>query len=207
MSPRPRKASDTEVFDALVRVMLRTGPDGLTLAAVASEAGITAGALVQRFGSKRGLVLAHARHAAATGDIGLDAPVPRARSPLATLRASTDTYAQLATTPAAALRNLAWLQRDLADPALRRNVQRMSRAARAHYETLVEAAVAAGELRAGTDAAALARLVEITLRGSFLSWALYREGPAARWLRTDLDALLAPHLAVRAVRARRPRRT
>src|SRR5215216_3346341 len=69
MSPRRRKAEDADVFAALVRVMLRCGPAELTLRAIAAEAGVTASALVQRFGSKRELLHAHARHAAATGDI------------------------------------------------------------------------------------------------------------------------------------------
>jgi AcrR family transcriptional regulator len=37
----------------MVRVMLRVGPAELTLGAIAAEAGVTAGALVQRFGSKQ----------------------------------------------------------------------------------------------------------------------------------------------------------
>ena len=52
MSTRRRKAEDTDVFAAMVRVMLRVGPAELTLGAIAAEAGVTAGALVQRFGSK-----------------------------------------------------------------------------------------------------------------------------------------------------------
>jgi hypothetical protein len=55
-------------------------------------------------------------------------------------------------------------------------------------------AVAQGELRAGTDARALARMIEVTLGGSFLAWALHREGPAATRLREDLDATLRPYL-------------
>src|SRR5215831_14188465 len=202
MSPRRRKAEDLDVFAALVRVMLRRGPAELTLREVAAEAGVTAGALVQRFGSKRALLLAHARHAAATGDIGVAAPAPRTASPLAALQLTTSVYAQLAASPRAAVRNLAYLQNDLADPALRRHLLRSSRAARAHYKKLVAEAVAAGELRADTNAAALARSIEITLGGSFLGWTLYQEGPAADWLRTDLDATLRPYL-VRQKKGRR----
>src|SRR5260221_6685677 len=69
MSPRRRKVEDVDVFAALVRVMLRRGPAELTLRAIAAEAGITAGALVQRFCSKRALLHAHARHAPATRGI------------------------------------------------------------------------------------------------------------------------------------------
>ena len=49
MSPRRRKAEDADVFAAMARVMQRVGPAELTLGAIAKEAGVTAGALVQRF--------------------------------------------------------------------------------------------------------------------------------------------------------------
>jgi AcrR family transcriptional regulator len=197
MSPRRRKAEDADVFAAMVRVMMRVGPAELTLGAIAAEAGITAGALVQRFGSKRDLMRAHARYAATTHDIGFGPPDTRTSSPLRAIRASTETYARLAASPRAALRNLAYLQHDLADPALRRNLLRLSRAARAHYEQLVADAIAAGELRADTDDRMLARLIEATLGGSFLTWTIYREGSAATWLRQNLEATLRPYLARR----------
>jgi AcrR family transcriptional regulator len=199
MSPRRRKAEDRDVFAALVRVMERRGPTELTLREIAAEAGVTAGALVQRFGSKRALLLAHARHAATTGDIGLG-PSRRASTSLTALRNVTAVHAQLARSPRAALRNLAYLHNDLSDPALRRHVLRMSRAARADYARLVAEAVAAGQLRAETNVQGLARIIEVTLGGSFLAWTVYREGSAAAWLRADLDAILEPYLADRANR-------
>src|SRR5215471_18972347 len=193
MSPRRRKAEDLDVFAALVRVMLRRGPAELTLREVAAEAGVTAGALVQRFGSKRAMLLAHARHVAATGDAGLAVP-QRTSSPLDTLRSVTTMYAELADSPRAAVRNLAYLLNDLGDPALRRHLLRLSRTARVWYEQLLTEAIAAGELHGVTDVRPLARLIEATLRGSFLSWALYREGAAAEWLREDLEAVVRPYL-------------
>ena len=197
MSPRRRKAEDADVFAALVRVMHRRGPAELTLREIAAEAGVTAGALVQRFGSKRAMLLAHARYAAATGDVGVTVPQPRTSSPLGELRSIAEAYAQLATSPRAAVRNLAYLHNDLADPALRRHLLRLSRAARTWYAERLGESVAAGELRRGTDIQSLARSIEATLRGSLLSWALYREGGAAAWLREDLEAMLRPHLVRR----------
>jgi AcrR family transcriptional regulator len=197
MSPRRRKAEDADVFAALVRVMHHRGPAELTLREIAREAGVTAGALVQRFGSKRAMLLAHARHAAASGDIGVPVPPPRTSSPLEALRSVTAVHAQLASSPRAALRNLAYLHNDMADPALHRHLLRMSRAARVYYEKLVADAVDAGELRADTNAPALARSIEVTLGGSFLAWTLYREGSAAEWLREDLEATLRPYLVRR----------
>lgn len=194
MRRRRRRVEDGEVFAALVRVMHRRGPAELTLREIAAEAGVTAGRLVQRFGSKRAMLLAHARYAAATGDVGVPVVHQRSSSPLQALRSVTALHAQLARSPRAALRNLAYLHNDLADPALHRHVLRMSRAARAHYAQLVADSVAAGELRADTDVQRLARSIEITLSGSFLAWTLYREGSAAAWLRKDLDATLRPYL-------------
>jgi AcrR family transcriptional regulator len=195
MSPRRRKAQDAEIFAALVRVMMRRGPAELTLRAIAAEAGVTASALVQRFGSKRALLLAHARHAAATGDVGLIPPALRAASPLAAIRALAAEYAQLAGSPRAAVRNLAYLQHDLADPQLRRHLLRLKHTARAHYEQLLSAAVGAGQLRDDVPIAAVARLIDVTLDGSFLSWAIHRKGAAVEWFRHDLDAVLRPYLA------------
>lgn len=195
MRSRRKKVPDSDVFDAVVRVMLRAGPDELTLAAIAAEAGLTAGALVQRFGSKRELMLAHARFAATTGDIGLKSPRSRGGSALGSIRKAVDPFAQLAASPDAALRNLAYLQRDLADPVLYGNLLKMNQTARDHYTRLVSDAIAARELRPDTDAAELARTIEVTLIGSFLTWTIYREGPAAKWMRRNLDAILRPCLA------------
>ena len=102
-------------------------------------------------------------------------------------------FAKLASSPRAALRNLAYMQSDWADAALRRHWLRHARAARARYEGLVTEAVAQGELRTGTDPQALARMIEVTLGGSFLAWTLHRDGAAATRLREDLDATLRPY--------------
>ena len=193
MTPRPRKVADATIFAAMQRVMMRVGPSELTLQAIAQEAGLTAGALVQRFGSKRGLMVALARHAA-EGSRDLDGEVRRGRrSPLAALRACAAMWAELAPDPAAATRNLAYLLNDLTDAALSEHLRSQSRATRAWYERLIREAIAAGELVPGTNPRRLARTIEATLGGSLLAWMTYREGPAAAWLRRDLDAVLEPY--------------
>lgn len=198
--PRPRKASDDDVFTAAWRVMSRLGPGELTLAAIAEEAGITAGALVQRFGGKRELLLALAERAAAAPGGYLDALRQKHRSPLATLRDYAACMAGLAPTPAALARNLAYLQIDLTDQDFRRHVAAQARATRNGIEALLREAVAAGELRAASDPASLARAVETALSGSLMTWAFYQQGPAAKWLVHDLDAVLAPWLAAKRAR-------
>jgi len=196
MSPRPRKASDEVVFAAAHRAMTRLGPGELTLAEIAAEAGVTASALVQRFGSKRDLLLRLSSLLAdSTGDLfaGLRA---LHKSPLATLRAYAECMAELGPTPEALARNLTWLLVDLTDPGFKRNVQTQTRATEREIRKLLEEAFRAGELRpiAGRKAnpAALARTVAAVISGSLMNWAFYEEGSAAAWIRRDLGMVLAP---------------
>jgi AcrR family transcriptional regulator len=203
VSPRPRKVTDEEVFAAAHRAMTRLGPGELTLSEIATEAGVTAGALAQRFGSKRALLLTLAERAAASAGDFIRELRAAHRSPLAAVRAYAECMAHLAQSPAALARNLAYLQIDLADPEFRAHLAVQARATRAGLRELLEAAVATGELVEGTDAGALARTVETVLSGSLLTWAFYHDGSAARWIRDDVEAVLAPYLAVAARSARR----
>jgi AcrR family transcriptional regulator len=204
MPGRRQKVTDDEVFAAAQRAMSRKGPHELTLADIAGEAGVTAGLLVQRFGSKRDLFVAlTARFADSAGPIfaGLRAAH---RGPLATLRGYAACMAGLAPSPDALLRNLAYLQLDLADEVLRRHLLENARATRREIEALLEAAAAAGELKRDIDVRSLARTVETVVGGSLMSWATYREGRAVDWIARDVDAVLAPWLPTR--RTTRPTR-
>lgn len=195
MSPRPRKASDDEVFGAMVRVMSRVGPADLTLAAIAKEAGLTAGALVQRFGSKHAMMAAAARGAAEHAGAFLQALAEKHASPLAAMRDYADCMAQLAPTPEGLTRNLAYLVNDISDPTLRKHLLVQSRATRAGLKSLLDRAVKSRELKPRTDTASLAKIIETVLGGALISWATYREGSAKAWLREHLDAVLQAHLA------------
>ena len=56
--PRPRTVSDEAILDAVLDLAHRVGPARVTLASAADEAGLSAATLVQRFGTKRDLLLA-----------------------------------------------------------------------------------------------------------------------------------------------------
>jgi AcrR family transcriptional regulator len=194
MSPRPRKVSDDDVFVATQRAMSRLGPGELTLAEIAAEAGVTAGALVQRFGSKRELMLALSERFSG-GTSEMFAAIRQAhRSPLAALRAYGDCISGLATSPEALARNLSYLQIDLTDPGLRKHLVAQARASRLELQAIIKDAIAAGELVRETNATRLARTVEAILSGSMVTWAYYEEGTAKQWLRDDLEAVLKPYL-------------
>jgi AcrR family transcriptional regulator len=192
---RPQKVTDEDIFMAAHRAMSRLGPGELTLADIAKEAGVTAGLLVQRFGSKRDLLLALAGQFSG-GTSQMFAEMRRGhRSPLAVLRAYSDCMAQMAATPAAFARNFAYLQIDLTDPDFRKHISKNAAASRVELQKLVREAIAAGELKPDTNAKQLARTIEAVVGGSMLSWAFYQEGAADKWMRHDLDAVLKPYLS------------
>ncbi len=193
MSPRAKKVTDDEVFLAARRAMSRRGPVELTLADIAAEAGVTPGRLVQRFGSKRDLLLALSARFADAGRQMFTGLRRAHRSPMAALRAYAACMAGLAATPGSLSRNLAYLQIDLADAAFRAHLVKHARANRRQIEALLQDAVEAGELKAGTDQRRLARTVETAISGSLMTWACYQEGSAARWMQSDLEAVLQPH--------------
>jgi len=103
----------------------------------------------------------------------------------------------LATTPAAYVRNLAYLLEDLSDPDLRAQLARQGMSTRSELVSILQAAVGAGELSTAAQPKVLARTIEAILSGSMMTWAFYREGPADAWIRKDLDAVLTPHLTTR----------
>ena len=115
--------------------------------------------------------------------------------PLAALRAYSDCMAHMAATPAAFARTFAYLQIDLTDPDFRKHLVKHARASRDELEKLVRDAVKSGELVAGTNVKQLARTIEAVVGGSMLSWAMHQEGPSAKWMRQDLDAVLKPYIA------------
>ncbi len=197
MSPRPRKVSDDEIFAAAYRAMTRVGPGELTLAVIAAEAGVTAAAISQRFGSKRAFLLALAAGAAASAGELIQSLAQAHRSPLGAIREYAECLAHLAPSPAGLARNLAYLQIDLADPDFRRHLAVQARATRAALEDLLTRAVGSRELARGTNVRALARALDVALSGSLITWGLYQEGSAAKWLRENADAVLAPYIPKR----------
>ena len=177
---------------ATMRVMERRSPVDLTLADVAKEAGVVPATLIQRFGTKRGLLLAACR--TAPGGIPEQFGAARAKygSPLKTL---IELYAEgsgFASTPEAVANGLAYLQIDLVDPEFHAITLAQFTAIRDETKKLLDDAVAAGELEP-CNTVELAQLIQQVNDGAMLGWAVYRKGSLAAWLRRSLKGLLAPY--------------
>jgi AcrR family transcriptional regulator len=189
--PRPRTISDEAVLDAVLALALRVGPARVTFAAAAAEAGLSAATLVQRFGSKRELLLAADKRGIDLWVGALDRSA--AVSPLARVVEGLVLAVDPAATPEQMANSVAMLQLDLADPDFHAETLRGAQAVRARIARDLDAALAAGELRSGTDVATLAKLVETTYHGAMIGWAIHREGTLADWMREQVETVLAPH--------------
>ncbi|AQZ61824.1 Transcriptional regulator, TetR family [[Actinomadura] parvosata subsp. kistnae] len=192
---RPRTTSDEAILGATARAIGRHGPQGLTLAAVAQEAGLSPATLVQRFGSKRGLLLAFAAHAAGAAAEPFQRARQEHRSPLAALQAALVHLSEGVSTPEELSGSLGFLQLDLTDPDFRAHAAEHARRTRDEIAALLADAVAAGELRGDAQAAPLARAVQTTYNGTLILWALTGDGPLPGAMRAALAQTLGPYLA------------
>jgi AcrR family transcriptional regulator len=191
---RHRTQPDSDVLAGTIRVISRVGPARFTLADVAAEVGLAPATLLQRFGSKRGLLLAVAGQAGT----GVEECFSRARSlnrsPLAALNATLREMTRYTGTPEEMANGLAFLELDLTDPDFRRLARRSSKTILAGYRALLDDAIAARELIA-CDTGRLARAIQALANGSMLQWAIHGEGHLGDWVRRDVATLLDPFRA------------
>jgi AcrR family transcriptional regulator len=193
MSPRPRTVQDTAILDAAIEVLSRIGPEKMTLADVGSAVGLSAATLVQRFGSKRDLLLALVRHMTGEIDNRFEAAMANNESPLdAIFAAATDRAGKVATHVSLGNR-LSFYMSQLEDPEFHVVAIENTRRAIDGFQRMLDAAVEAGELTEGyTDTAQLAETIYSMQMGSLLVWAVMNEGSFKAKVRRDMDILLRP---------------
>jgi AcrR family transcriptional regulator len=188
---RPRAADDGEIFAAIGRLVTELGPDGVTLARVASRVGITASALAQRFGSKRALLLAYAARSDATVDAAFAGGRVRHPDPLDALPHALAGLAAGITTRVALANNLAFLQLDLVDDGLRPFAVAQSRRVRREIRALVVEAIEADAL-VHDDPDTLVALLHSVYSGAMLTWAVDGRGSLRNWIVGQVRVALHP---------------
>jgi AcrR family transcriptional regulator len=193
MCARPRTVEDDAVFAAVDEVVARRGVTGLSLAAIGEACGLSAAALVQRFGGREALLAAFAR---SWGD-DVEARFEHARSveasPLLALVEGLAAGVRGAGSPQSVANRLGFLHLQLADDELRGPVRERAIATGEMVRALLAEAADAGEIDT-VDPAGLARTVLTTCQGALVTWATLREGTLEDWLRDELEGVLAPYL-------------
>lgn len=189
---RVKTTTDREIVEAAARVIARVGVVSLRLSDVANEVGLAPATLLQRFKTKQDLLLAVT--ALRTEEIVEDFARRRATasSPLEALlflgpekRCFINSRQQLAN-------SLASIQLSLTDAGFHRQMDLLACTLRRELTSLIEEAVAAGELR-DCHPDLLARAVMAIFHGSLIWWAVGEEGPAEVPLQRDLETLLGPY--------------
>lgn len=192
---RPRTVSDEAILAATAETIARVGPDGLTLRAIAEQTDLSPSALVQRFGSKRELLLALAEGAPDALAQRIERATEETDAPLeALVELLIEESSSFASSPQAAANHLAFLQIDLDDPEFRTHAVRHLELLEEGIRALLLEAVDLGHL-GECDVSRLARSVLVTYCGSLISWAILREKPLDGTLREHVRAVLAPHVA------------
>jgi AcrR family transcriptional regulator len=200
---RPRTVSDEQILAGAARVIGRVGPARLTLAEVGREVGLSAPTLTQRFRTKRGLLLAVARHGA---DV-LPGRLAAARSAEGPVEALIDTFAAMAggvRTSAEFANHLAFLLLDLTDPQFQQISRDYAAAVEQAIAEVLTAARAVGEL-ATDDLSELPRAIHAAYNGAMVTWGMRGEGSPAEQVRTQLSILLGSYLTPGPAAPRRPR--
>jgi AcrR family transcriptional regulator len=196
--PRSRTISDEAVLDAVLTLAHRVGPSRVTFAAAAAETGLSAATLVQRFGTKRELLLAADKRAVDLWVSAWDRTTET--SPLAQVVDGFVLAVGQIATPERLANSVAMLQLDLADPDFHAETLRGALAVRARVVAGLVEARAVGELRTDTDVTALAKTLETTYHGAMIGWAIHREGALSDWMRDQIGVVLAPHCRTPTVR-------
>lgn len=193
MAGRPRTVSDTAILDATERAIARHGPAVLTLAHVSAEGGLAPATLIQRFQTKRGLLLALAERAPGLVRSQFESSRTRhAESPLAALVDALSGIVPAVDTPDQLANVLAFSHLELGDAAFHATAVDRSTVLHDEVRHLLREATAAGELLRH-DHARLAHAVYTTYTGSLLTWCVDGEGDLAAWIRRDIDTLLTPY--------------
>ncbi len=190
--PRPRTVSDRTILEAAAAVVGDVGPQQLTLADVGARAGVSPATLIQRFGSRRGLLLALAEH-----DVdAVPAQIRAVAGDTPVLAALVDALAGLAESlsgPAQFAHHLAFLLMDLSDPQFAVVTGRYSANLVGALADVLTAAARSGELTGDVEVEDLAELVHSVYNGALVTWGMSGSGRPADRVRRHLTALLEPY--------------
>lgn len=180
--PRTKTIPDEDVLAAVIRVFVAIGPSSFTLAAVAAETGLAPATLVQRFGNKRGLLIAAWRWS----NDQLAARLSGISGKAATQDRLIDELTELAEgfgDPASMADQLVILAEDLRDPELAAIAAERTEMIRAFARRCLP--------RTKLRPASAGRLIEAMWHGSIIQAAIDRNQDVPKQVRRNLTAIVA----------------
>lgn len=188
---RSRSVSDEEILLATIGLLAEMG-SSVTLAHVGDRVGLSAATVVQRFGTKRKLMLEVVRLQRRQA---VESPFDDGGTPVDRLVRGLTLLLDWMKTPQQVINLAAALHTDLADPEVREIVIDGFRDRRRIIAELIGEAIDQGQMKA-CDPLMVARLLQVTLIGAHQTWALEPEGELTEWLETCLRNCITPWLVV-----------
>jgi len=176
-----------------MRIHYDTAPARITLADVAREAGVVPATLVQRFGSKRGLLEAALRMGLADLRAGLDAASGVAEDdPRAALDGVVHVLMPVDRTPTQIANTIAQLHLELSDPGLRPLVVEHMVAVREAFAVVLAAMREAGQVSDAVGPRSLAEVVTTAWSGALVRFAIEGEAgdSSRRWIARAIGDVL-----------------
>jgi AcrR family transcriptional regulator len=183
---RNKLTSDESIVMATLGLVAQHGP-GVTLAQVGGQVGLSAATVMQRFGSKRALMLEvakswghdHEKVFDRGGVVGDD--LPAGMSELAGLMSTPEEVANMTAT----------LHIDLGDPEFREIIQSEIQRQRGLVQRELDRGIDKGEIKP-CDTAILSRQLQVVGLGSLQSWSIEPTGELSDWVHQCLKTALRP---------------
>jgi len=185
---------DSAILQAASKLVAQTGPCNFTLADVGQEVGLSAATLVQRFGSKRLLMLGMLEQMTSLVNGRFAAKVAEGETPLESLYAAALDRADPTHGPENVANGMAFLFMQIGDPDFHAIAAASARQAVEAYKTMLDNAIEVGELSvAGLDTQDLAETIHSMTLGSLVMWVIHRDAGSKPRTKRDLDTLLRPY--------------
>lgn len=195
---RPVVIQDDEIFNAVYRVLTQQGPGRMTLAAVASEVGTSGPALIKRFGSRRGLMLAFSHWGVEKSRASFRDEPRDAASPLGTLRDSllipTGPDLHQGTGIQEYSHIVQFYFGEALDPEIRELWGQWTDIYEQETVQHLREAIAAGELRDDSDPEQLGHALHAAMTGIVVLWFGHPERSYNSRLQEVFATIIGPHL-------------
>ena len=190
--PRSRTIANNDILEAAIKLVTREGVDKLTFVALGEQVSLSPSTLVQRFGTKRGLMAAAMEY----GFRDMEAVLPSTRgqygSPLETLRTGLVAMAEIVSSVEEFANGQAFFQLGLTDPEVYVRLRASTLSIREEIQQLLDEAVSLSELKP-CDTKELALTLQTTYEGAITTWVIYRQGTIEAWMEQRLNAIIEPY--------------
>jgi AcrR family transcriptional regulator len=183
---RSKQVPDEEIVGATLKLVAEHGP-ALTLAQVGESVGLSAATVMQRFGSKRDLILM----AASAWGSSAGSNVERGGNTGDDLVEGMSEIAGLMETPEEVANITASMHIELADPKFHEIIEASMRRQRGLVREALEKGVEKGEIKP-CDTEKLARHLQVVALGAMQNWSIEPTDTLNDWIRKCLRETIEP---------------